>query len=214
MRCLVCDCSPLEDDVLYSRAYAALSDIRREKADFYKFRKEKAQSVTAGLFIGLVERLCGKVVEDENGKPHSEGIEFNLSHSGHYVAFAFSESPVGVDIESVGRNTDIAKKVMTAEEFVDFNLIVKEEDREDVFCRMWTAKESYMKYRGLGFRLPPESFRVLHGYDLRSPDEKVSLMQLDPPEGYRLTVCSADRECSSAAITIEDLLEAESLERL
>ena len=214
MRCLVCDCSPLEDDVLYSRAYAMLSDERREKADFYKFRKEQAQSVTAGLFIGLVERTYGDITEDENGKLHSPGIEFNISHSGRYVAFVHSDDPVGVDIERIGRNMDIARRVMTASEFEDFKTTVKEEDRDDVFCRMWTAKESYMKYRGLGLRLPPESFRVLYGHDLRSPDPSVSISELEPPEGYRLSVCSADDRCIIRIVTVEGLLTAESLRSL
>ena len=188
-----------------------LSEKRREKADFYKFRKEQAQSVTAGLFIGLVEKEFGKVTVDGNGKLHSPGIEFNISHSGRYVAFAYSESPVGVDIEKIGRNMDIAKRVMTSDEFNEFMDAVGESDREDVFCRMWTAKESYMKYRGLGFRLPPESFRVLYGYDLRSPDPSVSIKELEPPEGYRLCVCSAYRKCISKTVTIKELIGTKSL---
>ncbi len=212
MRCLICNCSPLEDDALYSRAYAMLSDARKRKADFYRFRKDSMQSIATGLFIGLIERSFGRVTEDANGKLRSQGIEFNISHSGEYAAFAFTETPVGVDIEKVGRNMDVAQRVMTAEEFEEFERVVKEDDRDDVFCRMWTAKESYMKYRGLGFRLPPETFRVLYGYDIRSPDASVSLTELDPPEGYRLTVCSADDACAMRTVTVEELLETESLD--
>ena len=212
MRCLICDCSPLEDDALYSRAYAVLSDARRRRADFYRFRDDKMRSITAGLFVGLIERSFGRVTEDTYGKLHSEGIEFSISHSGRYVAFAFSKTPAGVDIEKVGRNMDIARRVMTAEEFEEFDSAVKEDDRDDVFCRMWTAKESYMKYRGLGFRLPPETFRVLYGHDIRSPDISVTLTELDPPDGYHLTACSADDTCTLGTITVEELLEAESID--
>ena len=176
MRCLVCNCSELDDDALYDKAYASLSDVRKKKADKYKSRKDARQSVTAGLFIGLVERKFGDVAEDENGKPCAKGIEFNLSHSGNYVVFAYSESPVGVDIERIGRNNDIAKRVMTSEEYDQFVNDVREEDRGDAFCRMWTAKESYMKCRGLGFRIPPESFRVLYGYDIKEKEKAKKML--------------------------------------
>ena len=206
MRCLVCNCSELDDDALFDKAYASLSVVRKKKADKYKSRKDARQSVTAGLFIGLVERKFGDVTEDENGKPCAKGIEFNLSHSGNYVVFAYSESPVGVDIERIGRNIDIAKRVMTSEEYDQFVNDVREEDKEDAFCRMWTAKESYMKYRGLGFRIPPESFRVLYGYQIRNPENDFVITELGAPKGYCISVCSADDNCSLSYVSIEDLL--------
>jgi len=207
MRCFLCDCSVLENDSLYERAYALLSDERKKKADFYKFKKDRYQSIVAGLFIRWVEKNYGKVTVDENGKPRCKNLEFNISHSGKYVAFAYSESPIGVDIERIRRNTDIAKRVMTDEEYEQFMNDVKEEDREDVFCRMWAAKESYMKYKGLGFRLPPESFRLLYGYDIKSPDISLSIIEFPSVSGYRLSVCSGDSDSSLIDITAEQLLK-------
>ncbi len=211
IHCFITDCTPLEDQQTYGRAYALLSDERKGKADFYRFPKDKMLSITAGLFIRLVERSYGKVTADENGKLHVKGVEFNLSHSGHYVAFAVSDSPVGIDIESVGRNMDIARRVMTEEEYEDYIDKVEEKDREDVFIRMWTAKESYMKALGLGFRLAPETFRVLYGYELRSSDGTVRIQELDAPENYHVSVCSEDGESSIRTLEVGDLINADSL---
>ena len=206
MRCFLCDCSVLEDDALYDRAYAALSDERKKKADFYKFKKDRYQSIVAGLFIRWVEKNYGKVSVDENGKPRCKNLEFNISHSGKYVAFAYSESSIGVDIERIGRNMDIAKRVMAPEEYEQFISNVKEEDKEDAFCRMWTAKESYMKCKGLGFRLPPESFRMLYGYEIKSPDMTLSITEFPSVDGYHLSVCSMGRDCSLTDVSVEQLL--------
>lgn len=206
MKCLICDCSVLDDDTLYDRAYASLSEYRKRKADGCRSRKDARQSVTAGLFLRSIENGFGEIICDGYGKPHTNGIEFNISHSGDYVVFACSKSPLGIDIERIGRGIDIAERVMTAPEYDEFLNDVKENDREDVFCRMWTAKESYMKCSGLGFRLPPDSFRVLHGYEVRSPDDDVTITELDHPDGYRISVCSADVDCSLDSVGIEELL--------
>lgn len=212
IHCFITDCSPLEDTQLFSRAYALLSDERKEKADFYRFPKDRMLSVAAGLYIRLIEQTFGKVTADENGKLHSSGVEFNLSHSGHYVAFAISYHPVGVDIEAVGRNTDIARRVMTEEEYEDYIDTVEEKDREDVFIRMWAAKESYMKALGLGFRLAPETFRVLNGYEIRSPDDAMKIQELYTPERYHVSVCSEDGGCVVSFQSIQNLINADSIE--
>ena len=211
IRCFVADCSPLWDPVVYDRAYALLSDARKGKADFYRFPKGRMLSVTAGLFLRLIERSYGAVTEDGTGKPRCPNIEFNLTHSGHYVAFALSEDPVGIDIEAVGRNIDIAKRVMDPQEYSDFMDTVGEKDREEVFARMWTTKESYMKAIGLGFRLPPESFRVLYGYEIRSPDESMAISEPAPPEGFRITVCGKG-DYSIRTVAVEELMDASSFE--
>ena len=211
MHCLVCDCSPLEDEALFSRAYAAVSESRRAKADSFSYGNGRRSSLTAGLFLRLIENSFGEIAENADGKPLCEGIEFNFSHSGHYVAFAFSDSPVGVDIERIGRGIDAAKRVMTASEYVSLSDIVDAEEREEIFCRMWTAKESYMKCLGLGIRLPPDSFRVLHGRDVRCPSNDFSIVEIDAPKGYCLSVCSADAEVSYKVITVEDILDAQTL---
>jgi 4'-phosphopantetheinyl transferase len=214
IRCFITDCSPLEDPKLYARAYSLLSDERKEKADFYVFGKDRRLSAVAGLYIRLLERSYGKVYADEHGKLHSPGIEFNLSHSGHYVAFACSVDPVGIDIEEIGQNMDIARKVMTVQEYEDFIGSVDEKDREDVFARMWTAKESYMKALGLGFRLPPETFRVLYGYDIKNPAESISIYELEAPQGYHVSACSPDTSACMEPMGADRLMSADSIEQL
>jgi 4'-phosphopantetheinyl transferase len=214
MRCFLTDCSPLEDPGLYARVYGRLPAWRRERADFYRFPRDRHQSMVAGLYLGLVERGHGAISIGEDGKPRADGIEFNASHSGCYVAFACSEHAVGVDIESVGSNMDIARNVTTPDEYVDLMDCEDARQREDLFCRMWTAKESYMKAIGKGMGLPPETFRVLHGTEIASPSDDFAITELSPPRGYRVSVCCEEECCILEEIGIERLLEAERIEDL
>jgi len=106
---------------------------------------------------------------------------------------------------------DIAEEVMTSEEYYDFLNSVTTDEREDVFTRMWTAKESIMKISGLGFRLPPKTFRVLYGYDLGCPYDDLVLHELDPPAGYHVTVCSSESDYICHESSVEELLSASTI---
>ncbi len=88
---------------------------------------------------------------DGNGKPFFEnaGIHFNLSHSGSAIVGAFSESPVGLDIESRGRCRDF---VAIAQRFfhpAEADTLSAEPDEEE-FLRLWTGKEAMLKLSGEG----------------------------------------------------------------
>ena len=68
-----------------------------------------------------------------------------------------------------------------------------------------------MKALGLGFRLPPESFRVLYGYDIRSPDGSMAISEPESPEGFRISVCGKG-DYSIRTVGAEELMDASSFE--
>ena len=65
---------------------------------------------------------------------------FNLSHSNDYYAFAISKEEVGIDIEKVRDdvNINLIKRISNSKDEI-----------KDVI-KMWTIKESYLKYLGTG----------------------------------------------------------------
>lgn len=86
-----------------------------------------------------------------NGKPFFEnaGIHFNLSHSGPAVVAAFSDEPLGLDIESRGRCQDfvgIARRFFHPSEAESLSRTRDEEE----FLRLWTGKEAMLKLSGEG----------------------------------------------------------------
>ena len=99
---------------------------------------------------------CPPILKDEYGKPYIENheVEFNVSHSGEYLAIAVSEHPVGIDIQGpkVIREGTFRKVVQPQEE----SLVGKE--REKDFLRLWTLKESFVKAEGKGLRISMKDY--------------------------------------------------------
>lgn len=101
-----------------------------------------------------------------NGKPVLNGHEtlfFNLSHTARAVAIAISgDRPVGVDVEQVQsrRSLDgIVRQQFHPNERADYEL-ANEAKRLEVFYRIWTCKEAYLKGLGRGFSQSLTSFAM------------------------------------------------------
>ena len=89
-----------------------------------------------------------------NGKPYfkdRQGMFFNLSHSGEYVACALADCEIGVDIQQYRKNIKegVLKKVLHEKEKEEYQNCT-EEEKEGLFYRIWAAKEAYAKYTGEG----------------------------------------------------------------
>lgn len=107
--------------------------------------------------------------EGEFGRPEiSAGdgapvLRFNLSHTeGLAACLVCREIDCGVDVERLNRVKDldgVARRVFTTAERDD--LRSREGDSlQGRFTDYWTLKEAYMKARGKGFQLPPQSFAI------------------------------------------------------
>ena len=136
--------------------------------------------LVAAKTLGIAENEIG-FGEIENGKPvitGQDGFYFNISHSKNYLAVAFGNSPVGVDIEEERPvNLKIANKFFTKDE-------AETVTDEKSFLRVWTKKEAYIKYTGEGFKKPLSSFNSL----------EIPFIKTFCGEDYFLSVCSADFE--------------------
>lgn len=100
----------------------------------------------------------------KNGKPyfiHYPQIHFNLSHSGDFVLAAFDSVPVGVDIQIHRKIKDsTARHFLHREELAEILTVTKEEEREELLCRLWAIKESYIKLTGEGMKKPMKDILV------------------------------------------------------
>ena len=96
-----------------------------------------------------------RFVDERDGKPqvlNADGCDFNISHSGDYVAVAVAQVAVGVDIEKIRpvREMDsIVARYFHPDEgeawrSIDAGL------REEAFFLLWSAREAAMKCTGLG----------------------------------------------------------------
>lgn len=111
--------------------------------------------------VRVVAGRCGGIPpeavllrSDERGKPFFDaplGLHFNLSHSGGVAMGAFSAEPVGLDIELRGRRRDFSAIARRFFHRSESDAVLRAGGgAEDVFLRIWTAKEAIVKLSGTG----------------------------------------------------------------
>ena len=188
------DVSGLDPDREYS-----LSPYRREKLIRQKNVLARKQGLGAELLLikaletGAPELLppldisCGI-----DGKPElvGSGISFNLSHSGSFAACAVSDSPVGLDIQTErDYNARLAQKHFSAQER---RYIEESENKAYAFTRLWSMKESAVKYFGTGLKTPLSSFTVAPESDTAFLCGQRLFFHHSLIDGCHLALCSAD----------------------
>lgn len=103
------------------------------------------------------------IVNDELGKPYIKNLPnifFNISHTHNVIAIAFSTNKVGVDIEKeTETSSKIAKRFFTPKECE--YIMSSSNEHSKAFLEIWTKKEAFVKYLGLGLRKPLNDFCVL-----------------------------------------------------
>lgn len=228
MKLYLAKITPLLDPAFFE---ALLSFVPKERQDAIKkirCTEDQARSLAAGLLLEYGLRECGytllekehgkqkvSLVYGENGKPElsaDNGIFFNLTHSGDYAAAAFDTMPLGVDIEKVREQEQHENSKKLAARFFckrEQEFLKKVEKQKGVaasevaFIKLWTRKESYVKAKGTGIKLPFDSFCVL---EPQTEDHTLFFHTVTPEnESYQLSVCSGRKEMPE--ITTLDLTD-------
>jgi len=144
---------------------------RRLRLRFERDRHERLVSVallrTTLARYADVEAGAWVFARNEHGRPDpvpGQGdppLRFNLSHARGRVACAVTvDRAIGVDVEWVerrGNPVEIADRYFAASEVRDLRACSTARRRERFF-EYWTLKESYIKARGLGLRIPLRQF--------------------------------------------------------
>lgn len=146
---------------------------RRQKILAGTNEKARLRSLTAGSLLHDV--LCGELgllaknqpafefAYEKEGKPYLvryPKLHFNLSHSGDYVCCAVGSTPVGIDIQKITKVKEgLARRFFTDKDNRNLASCSKE-DREKLFFRMWSIKESYMKLTGRGMAKGLNTFEI------------------------------------------------------
>ena len=112
--------------------------------------------------LARVDVLClDKTGTITNGKPEISGLNFNISHSKNFVICSVSENPVGCDIEKIRSiKSGFEKRFFTQNEVCYLDKFSGEEKLKQFF-RLWTMKESYMKFTGEGMKLALNRFEFI-----------------------------------------------------
>jgi 4'-phosphopantetheinyl transferase len=136
----------------------------REKAELDRMRsfaKRDKRIVAWGRLRFVLSRYLGCVPGDiqiardkferpEIIYPETPGLRFNLSHSGSFGLAGISRDAVGVDIEKVDASVRIerlAKRFFSPGEAERLSTR-PEEERIQMFFRLWVLKEAHLKSHG------------------------------------------------------------------
>lgn len=183
----VADISTLPEPLENVKVMEELPIERQMKILASKQKQKRVQSLGAGLLLNHVFHKHGissdTLKTDENEKPIAEGICFNLSHSGDYVICVVSERAVGCDIEQIKEAPKLVEeRAFSVEENAYLKLFSGDAYNREFF-RLWTKKESFLKMKGIGIRVPLQTLEMTECY---FEEYEIS--------GYQMTVCAEENE--------------------
>ena len=149
------------------------------------------------------------IVYGDWGKPYiveKKEVQFNISHSGSWVACAVGQKEVGLDVEQVCPiKRGYTGFLLSPDEK---RVLQKVGDLENGLFRLWVLKESYCKYTGKGLHLP---FNTLYFYQDQKgfwnlkTDETVFFREYSISREYQMAACS--REVPPERISMVDISE-------
>ena len=125
-----------------------------------------------------------EIGQGEYGKPvvtypTGKCVEFNISHSRQVSVLAMAPAvPIGVDVVEVAEVPEgqgFARRVLTDRELGVWSAL-QHNRRAEWLGRVWAAKESYLKWIGVGLKVDPRTVDVswLSGMSFRVAGEKGS----------------------------------------
>lgn len=211
------DVTPLQDKAIFKTLYDSVSPYRKNKVDKIALFEDKALSVGAELALRECLKEFGAEFGDidfvENGKPvfKNNDLKFNLSHSGKYAMCVASSVDVGCDIQQIKDvDLNIAKRFFFNTEYDSIMAQPDYDSQIDMFFRYWTLKESFMKVTGKGFKLPLNEFQIVFDNETPSVNQSLnnneySFMELDAPQGYKMSVCACDIQIAVPKIISVDI---------
>ena len=150
------DVSSLNDDS-FNKLLLSVKKYRREKIEKLALIESKYLSLGVELLIRKacedfgIDYLSEEIVIGEYGKPSFKNSKlfFNTSHSGKYAFCVISNVEVGCDIEEIKEyKPRVAERFFTEKEN---NYLSLTNDKDGLFYRLWTLKESSVKCIGKGF---------------------------------------------------------------
>ncbi|MCA1293870.1 4'-phosphopantetheinyl transferase superfamily protein [Paenibacillus sp. alder61] len=177
---------------------------KRMEASRFRFEPDRKRAVYGEalaryMIAGKTGLPMNELIFDKNryGKPYIRGqqrIFFNLSHSGRYVICGLDQEEIGIDLEEVkSMDLGIARKFFHANEYI-YLLSREPEQRMDALFELWTLKESYIKYLGVGLQKPLDAFYFnleAPSVELHSNDRIPAFIQSCTIKGgYKLAVCA------------------------
>jgi 4'-phosphopantetheinyl transferase len=166
------DLTDFWSEVNFFRQFLSPDEVVR--GDRFKFVTDQVNFIcTRGIARWILAKYLGSTPTDlqfsytEKGKPfladalNHLNLNFNISHSKNLAVYAITQANlIGVDIEYLRTNLDVlalAKRFFSPQEYLAISNLsnnlssnLSENTQLNLFFRLWTCKEAYLKAVGLG----------------------------------------------------------------
>ena len=145
------------------------SQKKRESIMKYKHLDQKRSLMAEKMVKEYLIETYGFLIEDlviestEKGKPYFsliKHINFSISHSEDYVMVGISNQFISVDVEKISNDYVDIINILHIEE----QNYLKNNHNQIEFYKIWTKKECYVKFLGIGFELMPDEFSIMSLY--------------------------------------------------
>ncbi len=162
------DVAFLAAPAFFEQGLCRVPEARR--AATLRMRRDEDQRLSLGVGLLLSRALLDRgldpraaVARDDRGKPflpEHPGLFFNLSHAGTRALCIMSDLPCGCDVEETRRSSPaLAVRFFAPDEQAMLARLPGCFD--ELFCFLWTRKESYLKATGEGLSRSLNSFSAL-----------------------------------------------------
>jgi len=203
------------------KAFAGVSDnlallqkitsSRRKRVLEYLRADDRKRCLGAGLLIAEILPLYGenpeRITLGPMGKPESRKVQFNLSHAGDWALCAVGKKAVGCDIERIDKEPDGVAQHFFHPDEAAYLQSFQGEERNEMFFRIWTWKESYLKMTGEGMRVSLQDFAILPAGGrilVRRGEEILSCRIMEYSiRGYQVSVCAEESEFAKRIIYMD-----------
>lgn len=160
----VVDLADFWSEVNFFRQLLSPDEVAR--GDRFKFSHDQINFIcTRGIARCILAKYLGYTPADlqfsytEKGKPffadylNHLNLNFNISHSKNLAVYGITQANlIGVDIEYLRTNLEVlalAKRFFSAQEYLAISNL-SGNTQLNLFFRLWTCKEAYLKAVGLG----------------------------------------------------------------
>lgn len=180
------------------QALARLPQEEQNRMLQIQMPRQRLLSLTARILFYHVGHAYGitdfHVTYGQYGKPilsSAPQFHFNISHSGNYAALVCSTLPVGVDVEQIReRIPKHLEKILSPEEQ---NFLEQQEKKTEIFTRLWTRKESFVKWKGERIFNHPNQWNMVNASGLVQHLSGCQFCDYSLT-GHVLSICLSDQD--------------------
>ncbi len=148
--------------------FILLNEEEKKRANNYLQQKDSQRFIIArGLLKTWASQYLGipakelEIIIGANKKPFitsasSLKLEYNISHSGNWIIMAFGIGSLGIDVEQIQTSFNFESLLPACFSNEEQSYIQTNTNSRELFYRLWTRKESFVKAtsRGLDETLP------------------------------------------------------------